>query len=137
MNMTETEILQMFKDEGFKIDNTIFPGVFLVFPPAVIVGGRESLPMNKIVAEVYANTGRGTLYPQVCLGAPNPYSISFRQLRNFYFLRGDNEKPILFNDCEDIEIEDFRKMLSAVMEKYQLLRKLSTQFKIIDEAAKL
>lgn len=137
MDMTETEILQMFKDEGFKIDNTIFPDrVFLVFPPDVLDGGRR-FAENKIVAEVYANTGRGTLYPQVCLGAPNPYSISFRQSRNFYFRRDDNGRPILFNDCEDLEIEDFRKMISAVMEKYQLLRKLSTQFKIIDEAAKL
>lgn len=44
MNMTETEILQMFKDEGSEIDYTIFPNqVFLVFPADVLVGGRRSL----------------------------------------------------------------------------------------------
>lgn len=37
MDMTETEILQMFKDEGFKIDYTIFPNqVFLVFSAGCI-----------------------------------------------------------------------------------------------------
>ncbi len=137
MDMSETEILQMFTDEGFMVDNTILPNqVILIFPPDVLAYERR-FAENKIVAEIYKNTGRGTLYPQVCLGNPNPYTISFRQSHNFYFRRDENERTILFNDCEDIEIEDFRKMLSAVMEKYQLLRKLSTQFKIIDEAAKL
>lgn len=77
MNMTETEILQMFKDEGFEIEYTIFPNqVFLVFPADVLVDGRR-FAENKIVAEVYANSGRGTLYPQVCLGAPLWKSINF------------------------------------------------------------
>lgn len=77
MNMTETEILQMFKDEGFEIEYTIFPNqVFLVFPADVLVGGRRSLRI-KFFAEVYANSGRGTLYPQVCLGAPLWKSINF------------------------------------------------------------
>lgn len=77
MNMTETEILQMFKDEGSEIEYTIFPNqVFLVFPADVLVGGRRSLRI-KFFAEVYANSGRGTLYPQVCLGAPLWKSINF------------------------------------------------------------